>query len=255
MIVSDVDSTLMTDENIIPSEALDMISYLINHQIKIVIASGRQLNNLFSLFNPYDDKILFIAQNGSLISEGHKIIYQDIMPHEIVSKCLSYGFANNASVLLYTRDDIFVANSNVEVLNKLDGFDVSYKILADNHFNEDVFKISFFIIDGDIISLKNRINIDNIHAFISNKYMIDITNMNTNKGTALKQIQKLYRISSKKTCAFGDSENDIDMFKYAFHSYAMGNAGDSVKKYASKVAPSNNKLGVVCVLKELFSIK
>ena len=85
--------------------------------------------------------------------------------------------------------------------------------------------------------------------------MIDITNMNTNKGTALKQIQKLYRISSKKTCAFGDSENDIDMFKYAFHSYAMGNAGDSVKKYASKVAPSNNKLGVVCVLKELFSIK
>lgn len=255
MVVSDVDSTLMTDENIIPSEALDMISNLINHQIKIVIASGRQLNNLFSLFNPYDDKIIFIAQNGSLISEGHKIIYQDIMPHETVSQCLSYGFDNNASILLYTRDNIYVANSNVEVLDKLDGFDVSYKIIADNYFNEDVFKISFFIMNGDIISLKNRIIIDGIHAFISNKYMIDITNINTNKGTALKQIQKLFGISSKKTCAFGDSENDIDMFKHAFHSYAMGNAGDNVKKYALKVAPTNNQLGVVCVLKELFSIQ
>lgn len=56
MIVSDVDNTLMTDDNIIPPSFFHIINNLLNNNIKVVIASGRQLLNLYSLFNPVDKK-------------------------------------------------------------------------------------------------------------------------------------------------------------------------------------------------------
>lgn len=255
LIVSDVDSTLMTDDSIIPSEAFQVINNLLSKQIIFVIASGRQLENLYSLFKPYDDRLLFIAQNGAIISEGHHVIFQDIISPETVSRCVSFGKRKNASILLYKNDCIQIINSKPEVLEKLNDYNVTYEIPKGKIKYENVSKISYFSIDTDLNSLQEELKIKNIHAYVSHKYMIDINNVGTNKGTALKYIQSKYNILSKETCAFGDSENDIDMFKEAFYSYAMNNASDNVKDRALRIAPSNNQLGVVSVLNELFSFE
>lgn len=254
MIVSDVDNTLMTDDNIIPPSFFHIINSLLNNNVKVVIASGRQLLNLYSLFNPFDKKITFISQNGSIISEGHSIIFQYKIPHNTVKKCIAFGIENKVSILLYTIDNVIVVNPIKEVLTKLDSYNVAYKIATDIMVNKNVYKISYFTIDNNITSIQNKIKIDGIDAVISHKYMIDITPLNINKGTALKFLQSLYNISPNMTCVFGDSENDIDMFKEAYYSYAMYNAPDNVKATASRIAPSNNQEGVITVLKQIFSI-
>lgn len=61
LVVTDVDGTLMTDDNHIPLDFFKVIEHLLNLKVKIIIASGRHLYNLHSLFHPYDDKIVFIA--------------------------------------------------------------------------------------------------------------------------------------------------------------------------------------------------
>ena len=48
--------------------------------------------------------------------------------------------------------------------------------------------------------------------------------------------------------AFGDSENDIEMWELAWIWYAMENAEAAVKSVASKVAPANSQAGVYQVL-------
>lgn len=256
MIVIDVDSTLMTDESVIPSEAYHVIDYLLNSDIKVVIASGRQLNNLYSLFKPYDDKLIFIAQNGSIISEGHIILYTNKISPEKIKQCVSFGRDNDASILLYSQNNILVVNPIPDVLVKLKSFDVPFIISDKDSLNyNEVTKVSFFKIGGEMASLQSKIKIKGINAFISYKYMLDITNSNTNKGTALKKIKALYKVPRNKICAFGDSENDIDMFKEAYYSYAMSNASDIVKQYALRIAPSNNDMGVISVLKHLFLIE
>lgn len=255
LIVSDVDSTLMTDDNIIPSEAFHVINELLSKQIICVIASGRQIKNLYSLFRPYDNRLVFIAQNGAIISEGHHIVFQDILSPDTVSLCVSFGKRNNVTILLYKNDCIQIVNSKPEVLEKLDGYNVPYEIPKGEIGYENVSKISYFSIGTNLNSLQEELKINNIRAYVSNKYMIDINKIGTSKGSALKFIQSKYNVLPKETCVFGDSENDIAMFKEAFFSYAMFNASDNVKNLASRIAPSNNQLGVVSVLEELFSIE
>lgn len=254
MIVSDVDNTLMTDDNIIPSGVFHIIDYLLKKNIKVVVASGRQLLNLYSLFCPFDKDITFIAQNGSIISEGHNIIFQFKIPQNTVNKCIDFGIEKKVSILLYTIDNVIVVNSTEKVIEKLNGYNVVYETATDKTINKDVYKISYFIVDNDVTSIQKQIRIEDINAFISHKYMIDITPLNINKGIALKTLQLLYDITPNMTCAFGDSENDVDMFKEAYYSYAMNNAPDNVKNSALRIVPSNNQEGVVTVLKQLFSI-
>ena len=254
MIVSDVDNTLMTDDNIIPSGVFHIINYLLKKNIKVVIASGRQLLNLYSLFCPFDKDITFIAQNGSIISEGHNIIFQFKIPQNTVNKCIDFGIEKKISILLYTIDNVIVVNSTEKVIEKLNGYNVIYETVTNKTINKDVYKISYFIVDNDVTSIQKQIRIEDVNAFISHKYMIDITPLNINKGFALKTLQLRYDITPNMTCAFGDSENDVDMFKEAYYSYAMNNAPDNVKNNAFRIAPSNNQEGVVTVIKQLFSI-
>ena len=255
MIAADVDGTLMTDDNTIPSDVLHVFDYLLSKNVRVIIASGRQLYNLYSLFKPYDNKIIFVAQNGAIITEGHKTIFEDTISPNTISQCVFYGLKNDVSIMLYTKENVLVVNSKPDVLKKLDGYNVPYEVVSDGNIQEKVFKISYFKIGGNLESLQKGLVIANIHAFIANQYMIDITNININKGTALKKLQLLYGIPKSMTCTFGDSENDIDMFKESLYSYAMSNAPKSVKKYALREAPSNNQNGVVTVLKHLFNIE
>ncbi|MAT62224.1 MAG: hypothetical protein CL881_00320 [Dehalococcoidia bacterium] len=59
-------------------------------------------------------------------------------------------------------------------------------------------------------------------------------------------------IDSKKTWAFGDEQNDIEMLKWAGCSYAMSNAEPSVKEAANFIAPSNDEDGVAVTLESVY---
>lgn len=177
------------------------------------------------------------------------------MPKDIVSQCISWGYKQNVSILLYTQSMIYVKNLIDQTRIKLKKFGVPYRMAHGDMQVGDIFKISYFKTDGGITALQAQIHLNNIQAVISNKYMIDITNAHTSKGSALKLIQNLYKIGADATCSFGDSENDIDMFKNSFFSYAMGNAPEYIKKQALHIAPTNNELGVVSILRQLFLIE
>ena len=51
---------------------------------------------------------------------------------------------------------------------------------------------------------------------------------------------------------FGDGKNDIDMFQMADERYAVANAHDDLKEYATEIILSNDEDGVVEAIKEYF---
>ena len=57
----------------------------------------------------------------------------------------------------------------------------------------------------------------------------------------------------EKLVVFGDSLNDISMFKIADESYAVANAMDELKKIATYIIGSNEEDSVVDLLKERFN--
>ena len=74
-IASDLDGTLLHNgAQHLPEEIFDLIRALKKRGIHFIAASGRQYNNMYRMFEPVQDDISYIAENGSLCIHNHKII-------------------------------------------------------------------------------------------------------------------------------------------------------------------------------------
>lgn len=70
---------------------------------------------------------------------------------------------------------------------------------------------------------------------------LEIMPLAASKANAIKQLQKL--LGCDRVVAFGDGRNDIDMFELADESYAVQNADEQLKSYATAVISSNDEDG------------
>ena len=82
---------------------------------------------------------------------------------------------------------------------------------------------------------------------------MDIHHEQANKGSAVVELKK--RLGASNVICFGDSNNDLSMFKLADESYAPDNAKDEIKQCVNQVIGHNQKDGVAHFLRERFSLK
>ena len=110
-------------------------------------------------------------------------------------------------------------------------------------YSEDIYGKADYLIDkyGD----KLLVN-------YAGKMWIDCTAKGVSKGNALQKLQEAFEISENETMVFGDQENDVEMFKAAYYSFAVKNAAQVAKENARFMADSNENLGVLKILKYLL---
>ena len=97
---------------------------------------------------------------------------------------------------------------------------------------------------------------DKVHLFDSigptGRLVITLTADGATKGTALTAACRHLGIDPGEVVAFGDAENDLEMFKLAGASVAMGQADDTVKAAADFVSRANYEDGVAYALQQLL---
>ena len=81
---------------------------------------------------------------------------------------------------------------------------------------------------------------------------LDCTAKGVSKGNALRKLQEAFDISENETMVFGDQDNDVEMFKAAYYSFAVGNAAPVAKEAARFMADSNENAGVLKILNYLL---
>lgn len=254
LVASDIDGTLMTDEGRLPEELFPVVERLTAEGVLFVVASGRQTLNMQQLFARCCDRLLFISHNGATVSVGTERVYNSYIEPDRVECCLNYAERNGADVMLYSDSTIFVDGRNELMLPFLDKHQVPYTLCSNLHdHTTGVPKLSIVKFEGDIKELKGGVEAMGVAPFVANRCMIDVTAVGTNKGVALRRIMQEHGIAREEACAFGDSENDMDLLAEAGFRYAVANAAEGLKKQA-EVIGSNNDLGVVKKLKELFAI-
>ncbi len=84
-------------------------------------------------------------------------------------------------------------------------------------------------------------------------YWMDIHHAGGTKGDAAKLIQQ--QLGAKKMICFGDSDNDISMFKLADECYAMGQGLDELKAIATATIGTNNEHGVAQFLASRYGFE
>jgi hydroxymethylpyrimidine pyrophosphatase-like HAD family hydrolase len=85
--------------------------------------------------------------------------------------------------------------------------------------------------------------------------ILTLTGHGADKGVALQIACADLGIDPADVVAFGDSETDVEMFRVAGESVAMGQADDAVKAAATRVTDSNADDGVAVAIEGLLAIR
>ena len=98
---------------------------------------------------------------------------------------------------------------------------------------------------------------DRVHFFDSigptGKVILTLTASTASKGDALNAACRYLNITTDEVIAFGDSENDIEMFRAAGASVAMGQADERTKAAATTVAAPHDQAGVAQAVEHLLA--
>jgi hydroxymethylpyrimidine pyrophosphatase-like HAD family hydrolase len=77
----------------------------------------------------------------------------------------------------------------------------------------------------------------------SQPYYLDVTNPRANKGGVVETLSKRLDISPQEIATIGDMPTDVDMFRPAGLSLAMGQSSPEVQSEADLVTASNEEEG------------
>ena len=82
--------------------------------------------------------------------------------------------------------------------------------------------------------------------------LIEISRAGVSKGGVIDELARGWGIEPSEAIAFGDMPNDLEMFRWAGRSVAMGNAEPEVKLAASEVGAHHDEDAVAQILERWF---
>lgn len=256
LIVSDMDGTLLDDNKNLNPEVYEVYNELRARGIKFVVASGRHYSEMHKYFKSEYKDMIYIAENGGQIIYEDKEIFTSTMDLNNVVKIVEDAkLINDIDIVLSGNENLYLYNYKRKPIDEVRDFYFKFKVLNNlSELKENVFKISIFNEKGSDYNTHKYIYekwADKLTITASSFVWTDIYNKDVNKGNAVNLLKEKFDIKEEEVMVFGDYDNDIEMLKQGFHSYAMENASENTKNVANFMAKSNNDNGVVEVIKDI----
>ncbi len=259
VLCSDLDGTLIDEENKIPKENIEAIEYFRAHGGKFMIATGRVPEAVFPVIDGLKTDFPCICHNGCSVYDLEKKQYIETIPLDDGAVLVAeeiIKLSSNSGVEVMTEQGICVVKRTPAT-----DFHIQYEkvdfITADEIKNapKPWLKILFAQSPQETEKIKESL----INSHYNNKYNLqkthnfyyEIFNKNASKGASLKKLCEEYGIDLKNVIAIGDNENDISMLSVAGKSAAVYNASDVVKKHADIITCSNEEGAIADLISKL----
>ncbi|MGY3571540.1 Cof-type HAD-IIB family hydrolase [Vibrio paucivorans] len=254
-IASDMDGTLLNEQGKLDPEFYEIFPKLEEQNIIFAAASGRQYYSLLETFEPIKDRMMFIAENGTIVMHQGKELYScTIDTKEIHKIIIDARKVNGAHIVLCGKKSAYIETQDPQALEEIQKYYHRREVVSDLLDVDDEFvKVAICHFDGAEKHVHPSINTEfgqQHQVVISAKIWLDVMNRQASKGAAIRFLQQHLGFTYEQTMSFGDYFNDAEMLKESYHSYAMENAHEGVKKIARFSAPSNKESGVLQVLKQ-----
>jgi len=256
LIASDLDGTIIDNQDSISQDNLEAIDNLHKSNIPFVICTGKTYaiskDICKSLHANYG-----IFGNGSQIinlATGEEISKKTLTFDEIKS-CFSTIEKYNLHVHVYTENGIITTNPLYMDLRNSILFPGKIKFEIVNSVldyiqkeNVAVFKL-IVSSPSDLSKIKTDLekvsSLTILHIYKTGVYKdkvinkeyeyLDISPLNVTKGNALKFLTNYLNLEKDNILSIGDNLNDIDMFQSSGIGAAVSNAYDEVKKVANYI--------------------
>lgn len=268
LIATDMDGTFLDGQGSFDRKRFSsVLEKLAEKQIPFVIASGNGMGRLLQLCQGFEDRLIFVADNGAHVYQNGKTMIRRAIQQEEVEAILHFfkGRWADVCLMLSNEENIYMQagaglpfegtdlpiepaqmaafQSRVTYLDDLSAYPIS----------EPIYKVGLWVPEARVESITEGFNQTfkgQLVAVTSGYGSIDILPQGIHKAWGLKQVLTCLDIEPEQVMAFGDSDNDIEMLNYVGYSYAMENATDKVKAVAKYMAPSHLEAGVLQVIEE-----
>lgn len=260
--VSDLDGTLLRSDETISKYTADTINSLIDRGMLFSYATARSLITAKKVTKGIKAAIPLIVYNGAFVidNQTEKILLANYFDHS-VQELLDDLFANKIYPIVYAYIEgkekfSFVPELCTAGLTRfLDSRKGDIRTNTVNTMNQlksgDIFYITCIDEPSKLKPLYEKYK--SLHHCVyqtdiyTHDQWLEIMPSAASKSNAIKQLQSL--LECEKLIVFGDGRNDIDMFVLADESYAVQNAHEDLKKYATAIIASNDEDGVASWLK------
>jgi len=256
LVVSDVDGTLVNDDEVVPQVNIDAIKKFTAMGGDFTIASGRRIKSLEIL-----PGILELATKPILATNGgwgydyknKKTIWAEFIDPDNYEPMLrefrkypdvALGVASmDDEVYHVRRNEFFDKWVNDEQL-------ILRETTCDKLPTNNVLKFSFCGPPETLAKMKRDIDWESINIFptYSAPFYLECSPTPATKSKAIKRMSDIYGIERDRTIAVGDGLNDLDMLEYAGLGIAVDNAFPQVFDKADARCVSNNKGAIADVI-------
>lgn len=260
LVATDLDGTLLDSAKRVPEGFFDAARELRRRGIHVLIASGRQYQNILKVMEPIRDIISVCADNGGFVfHEGRRISASRMSEAHVATALRAVSSIPGANPVLCGAEAAY-ARPGSDLFQR--DFETSYdcRVVADDAFaraaDDLVCKVAVHY-DGDAAAglwPAMKAFEGEMSVMLSGPAWVDLMEPDANKGAAMREYQRLLSLSPDECMCFGDLDNDKGMLAACTESYCVENGLDSVKAVCKYVAPSNDDDGVMRVLRERFHL-
>lgn len=233
----DVDGTLLTPKKrIVEPATIEILKELLNNpNIDLYLSSGRGRETLNDV-----EYIIPYFTGLNLANGGHIIIgensYVDCIDKDLVKNVVEFMIKNKISFSASTINGNLRMYFNDEVKTSFDrNVPGPYILLKedDDFYFDDV--IQFWLLgNNEEIDLTSK-HFKDLTFFKWGTFGADVIPANRDKATGIKKILDIMKYDINNTFAFGDSDNDVPMFKLCKTSIVMAKCTPAARESASYI--------------------
>ncbi len=269
LIASDVDGTLIDDNNAVTRRTLDVLHAATAAGTHVVLATGRPPRWIPEITEQFDGtgvRIRYaVCANGAIVfdldrdqvlhaSTLEPVALQqlaEIAYREIPGCGLAAERVGESAYDAATPPFVATAGYRHAWLNP-DHIEVSDDEICAEPAVKLLVRQPDMASDEMAKRLRDAVGDTAQVTFSTDNGLIELSVPDTHKATGLQRLIELTGLPGDAVVAFGDMPNDAEMLAWAHHGVAMGHAHPMARDAANEVTVGNNEDGVAEVLSRWF---
>ena len=243
----DLDMTLLDHQTYqITESALEAVERLRENH-RIVIASGRDMDNYYSC--RFRDELRpdgIIHMNGTKVTAGEERIYDHFMKPELVEALLAFAQENRLSVgATIDGTDYYTSPDTVREHDRKRWGDMNRRFGDPEALLHMPVRTLAYIGGEEGVRLMEKQFPGVKFPMFAGKVGADVVEQEASQAEGLKRLCSYWGIPMENTAAFGDSMNDLEIVKAAAVGIAMGNGVPELEAAADYVTDHIREDGVL----------
>lgn len=268
--VSDLDGTLLHDNQLLSRTTVRILNRLIADGIMFTVATARSLHSAWPLLRDLDLKLPLVLMNGIFVVDPQtgEALQSNFLSTEVAGEILDHHLRDGLHPFVHTVDDqgsqhvyysgIVNDSEDYYVSGRLKRGDDRFRLIKnyDQVTEEAVLAINAIDHESQLRTAyewSTALESTSVHfgpdIYTPGFHWLEVSDRRASKGAAVTFVRE--HVKAAQLVTFGDAHNDLSMFAVSDESYAVANADPTVQEAVTAVIASNLDDGVAHHLTQL----